>query len=41
MLMVQTIKGDGLWEVMTDEELDQLFDAVDADNSGTIDYNGR
>ena len=40
MLLLQAIKSVGMWEAMTEEELNEMMEAADINGDGTIDYNG-
>jgi len=40
VMLLQTIQSTGMWEAMTEEELDQMLVATDTNNDGTVDYNG-
>jgi len=40
LLLLQTIQSVGMWEAMTEEELDQMMDAADTSRNGTIEIDG-
>ena len=41
ILLLQTIQSVGMWEAMTEEELDQMMDAADTSGNGTIEIDGK
>jgi len=39
--LVQALKNVGMWEAMTEDELNKMMDAVDTNGNGTIEIDGN
>jgi len=41
VVLLQTIQSTGMWEAMTEEELEQMLNDADTNKNGTVEYNGK